>query len=206
MNATIRRGLWPLVIAALALALVGQLVAQRAGGAPARDDVDHAYDGQIDMVYRFRPKTFREGRDKAPLIVLADIAAVERGPDHVTRLPNEPNGEARVPTQRVTLTILKVYRGQATTGQRLTLAQTGGTTDDYPYPRFAEDNPRYQQGERYVLMLEEAGQPDLLRIIAPEGRYRLDSSGAVIPMVDNAVTQGLRGRHLPDLEALLAAP
>ena len=73
-------------------------------------------------------------------------------------------------------------------------------------PRFAEDNPRYQQGERYVLMLEEAGQPDLLRIIAPEGRYRLDSSGAVIPMVDNAVTQGLRNRHLLDLEALLAAP
>lgn len=195
-----RRGLWPVVIAALTLTLAGQLVAQRL------ESGDHTHaEAHLDMAWRFRPKTFLEGRDRAPLSVLAEVLTVARGDDLISYVPNEPNGEARLPTQRITLNVLKVYRGTAAAGQRLTLFQSGGFTNDNPVPRFALDNPRYQQGERYVLLLEPAGQSGLFRIIAPEGRYHLVQGDIVTPIVDNAVTRDLRGKPLQHLEQLLGA-
>lgn len=57
-----------------------------------------------------------------------------------------------------------------------------------------------------MLLLEPAGQSDLFRIIAPEGRYRLAQGDIVTPIVDNAVTRDLRGRPLQYLEQLLGMP
>lgn len=203
-----RRSLWSLLITALALVLAGQLVARSV--VPTAEDTSHPHvDGDqgthLDWVWRFRPQTFQAGRARASLIVLADIAAVERGPDLVGIHPEEPTGETRYGTQRITLNVLKVYSGQATLGQPLTLYQSGGRSDTDSRPLFALGSPPYQQGERYVLLLEPAGEEDLFRIIAPEGRYRI-GQGGVSPMVDNAVTQELRGKPLQYLEQRLSAP
>lgn len=202
-----RRAL-PLAIAVLAITLASQLVAQRLASPTNAAAQVHSHPPEgahLDMVWRFRPKTFQEGRDRASLIVLVDVVAVERAQDLVGYHPQEPGGETRYPAQRITLNALKVYRGQATAGQQLTLFQTGGVTDDYSVPRFAPDNPQFQKGERYVLLLEPAAQ-DLFRIIAPEGRYRLERGGTVTPVVDNAVTRDLRGKPLKELEQRLFAP
>lgn len=203
-----RRSLWSLLIIALGLVLAGQLVARRI--VPTAEDTGHPHirgdqDAHLDWVWRFRPQTFQAGRARASLIVLADIAAVERGPDLVGTHPEEPTGETRYGTHRITLNVLKVYSGQATPGQPLTLYQTGGRSDTDPRPLFALENPAYRQGERYVLLLESAGEEDLFRIIAPEGRYRI-GQGGVSPMVDNAVTRELRGKPLQYLEQRLTAP
>jgi len=193
------------VIAALALLLVGQFAAQ--GVAHPAD----ANEVSFQMSWRYHPQTFQEGRDRAELIVLANVTAVNRGPDFVGVHPEEPGGETRSPTQRITLKVVKVYRGNAVPGQTLTLTQDGGTTDRGPgsqVARFAEDNPRYQQGERYVLLLQPSATAGLHRIIAPEGRYRIGSGDIVIPVIDhdNAVVRGLRDKPLAYLEQLLTAP
>lgn len=201
MKMRTQRDPWLLVIVALALALAGQLLAQRIASAAAPNA-----DRQMDVIYRFRPQTLSEGRDRASVIVLAEVASVARGTDIVTPLQKEPKSEKRLPTQRITLNVLKVYRGQVTPGQRVTLRQTGGNTDNSSVSHFARENPQYRQGERYVLLLEPTGQESLFRIIAPEGRFRLERGDLVTPMVDNAVTQNLRGKPLAYLEQLLAAP
>lgn len=201
----IRRNLWTLAVAALALTLIGQLTAQHITSAANDATVADADEG-LHILYRFRPRTFQEGRDRAPLIILAEVRSVTRGADLVTVLPEEPKLEKHLPTQRITLNVLKVYRGQATPGQQVTLYQTGGITDDYPKPRFAKDNPRYQSSQRYLLLLEPAGQDNLFRPIAPEGRYLVGLGDLVTPMVDNAVTRDLRGKPLTYLEQLLAMP
>jgi len=116
-----------------------------------------------------------------------------------------PNGEDRVPTQRITVNVEKVYRGQAAKGQTLVLFQTGGGSTG-----FSEDDPAYQPGERYALLLVP-GPNSMLRVISPEGRYRIASNGTVQPMPvadpNNAVVRDLRGgKPLAVLEQLITTP
>ncbi len=58
-----------------------------------------------------------------------------------------------------------------------------------------------------MLLLVPAGQEDLFRIIAPEGRYRIGRDNLVTPVIpDNAVVRELRGKSLTHLEQRLTAP
>lgn len=190
---------WLAITAALSLSLVAQ--------ATAHGD-QHQTEGNgraIHFVWEFYPKSFREARDKATLIVLAEVVKVERGPDAVVQVKGLPNDEDRVPMQHVTVKVAKTYRGQAVTGETVTLAQTGGGDVG-----FSDDDPAYQVGERYVLFLRP-GRPSLYRIISPEGRYRVTAGGLVEPMrvadPNNPTIAGLRGgKPLAVLESLLAQP
>lgn len=108
------RFLW-VVITVLTLTLVGQVVVYRRQ--PAM--VAHASWG-------FQPKTLEEACDKAEVIARVQVQSVVQGPDDVVPVPGEPSGEDRLPTQRVTLRVLKSYKGTVTNGETLTLTQTGG--------------------------------------------------------------------------------
>ncbi len=73
-----------------------------------------------------------------------------------------------------------------------------------------EDDPAYQVGERYVLLLQP-GRPNMYRIISPEGRYRITGRGLVEPMrvanPNSPALAGLRGgKPLEVLEQLIALP
>ncbi len=177
------RFLW-VVIAVLALTLVGQVVVYRRQPAV----LAHA-------VWGFQPKTLAEACDKAEVIARVRVESVVQGPDDVVPAPGEPSGEDRLPTQRVTLRVLKSYKGTVADGQALTLTQTGGTkaipvSDEEPTlpPRpdtipskdaaaagvpnpergqgvtapvrtqdvqfTLEGDPLYKVGEKYVLLLE----------------------------------------------------
>ncbi|HEX6288138.1 MAG TPA: hypothetical protein VFZ66_03060 [Herpetosiphonaceae bacterium] len=192
--------------AVLALALVGQLVAYRAmGSAPTA----HAS-------WIFEAKTFGEARQKAQAIVLADVIAVEQGDDLVVKVPAEPNGEARYPTQRVSLRVIKGYQGAAKADAVITLFQTGGSMPDVEQtvngkalPSTAqvlilEGDPLYQVGERYLLLLEP-GPRAMLRTISPEGRYRVGGNGTLTAMVDKEATREVHGKSLAHVEKLLVA-
>lgn len=166
---------------------------------------DEAQGDGLHFTWEFYPKSFREARDKATLIVLADVVAVERGPDIVVPVKGLPNDEDRVPMQHVTVKVAKTYRGQAAAGQTVTLAQTGGGTIG-----FSEDSPTYKVGERYVLLLRP-GRPNMYRIIAPEGRLRITAQGLIEPMKvadpNNPALADLRGgKPLAVFEQLLALP
>ena len=164
--------------------------------------------------WAFHPKTLKEARDKAQSVVLADVVAVVRGDDIVTQQPGEPDGVDRIPTQRITVNVVKVYKGRAAVGQQLTLFQTGGTVlppapangekaTTHVQQLIVEGDPQYRAGERYLLMLE-AGPQGTLRPVSPEGRYRYDKgSGSLTPMVHGAVSNEVKGKRLSALEPAL---
>ena len=82
--------------------------------------------------------SFEEIVDRAELIVLADVKAVKQGPDYVSPIIGEST-VWRVPTQRVTLEVVKVYEGNAAPGKTLTLYQEDvGVTrsNQFPWPVF----------------------------------------------------------------------
>jgi hypothetical protein len=115
----------------------------------------------------------------------------------------------RIPTQRVTLKVLRSYKG-ATASTQLTLFQTGGLVSTAKagdsHPRMMLDgDPFYTTGEQYLLMLV-AGPQGTVRVVAPEGRFRYTAStGALAPVVAGPVADQVNGKRLPDLQATLAS-
>lgn len=195
----LRLSVWSIAVAVLALGLIGQATIH------SSQHSDEVHGDGLHFTWEFYPRSFREARDKATLIVLADVVAVERGPDIVVPVKGLPNDEDRVPMQHVTVKVAKTYRGQAAAGQTVTLAQTGGGTIG-----FSEDSPTYKVGERYVLLLRP-GRPNMYRIISPEGRLRITAQGLIEPMKvadpNNPALADLRGgKPLVVFEQLLAQP
>lgn len=187
----------------LAIILVGQIAFYRLQK-PAT--VAHA-------VWDFEPKTFTEVKDRAQTIVQAEVIKVERGDDIVTKVDGEPNNEDRLPTQKVTLKVIKGYKGNtAEKATTITLFQTGGEVVLPPAPAegekapevegaevIFEGDPLYKVGEQYFLMLEP-GPNNMQRIVSPAGRYLIESNGQLKPMVESAVTDEVKGKSLTDLE------
>ncbi|MEP6816572.1 MAG: hypothetical protein ABI873_13580 [Marmoricola sp.] len=163
----------------------------------------------------FKPTSVTQLQARAKSIALVKVISTKAGPDIVTALPKEPGGVDRIPTRRVTVEVLTSYKG-ASAGQRLTLFQTGGTVQSPPPPakgtKGAESkvqhvilsgDPLYQVGEEYLVMLE-AGPQGTLRTVSPEGRYRYDPrSGALAPMVTDAVTHQVASKTLRALALTL---
>src|SRR3954451_10114864 len=88
-------------------ALIGLLAALAVGaGAQVAVTADH-HESQATAkaVWLFQPKNGAQGRAKAKAIVTAEVVSVERGPDIVTRQRNEPSGEDRIATSRVTMKV-----------------------------------------------------------------------------------------------------
>jgi hypothetical protein len=119
-----RKKLWWVGVAVLTLALVGQFVAYTLDHPPALGKA----------VWAFQPKSFADVVDNAQTVVQAQVVRVEAGPDIVTKAPGEPNGEDRIPTQRVTVNVQSVDKGNTSVGQTLVVFRTGGpiTTPDAP--------------------------------------------------------------------------
>jgi hypothetical protein len=196
--------LWWAMTLVLTLLFGGQLVANQLRPAPT-----------LHASWAFQPKNMREARDKAQSIVLAEVVAVAPGDDIVTAAPGESNNEDRIPTQKITMRVIKSYKGDAKAEQQLTLFQTGGTVvapvevaEGQKPPLgtlpqvILEGDPLYQAGEQYLLMLESTDK-GMLRTIAPEGRYRIGNGGSLEAMVDNDVTKEAKGQSLANIEKTL---
>lgn len=189
------------MIAAMALLLVGQFVVYRLQP-PARI---------VHPVWNFQPKNFAEAKNKAQQIVLAEVVNVERGEDLVTKAEGEPNGEDRLPTQKVTLKVAKGYKGAGRDGM-ITLFQTGGEVQLPPPPAEGEKapiveasqvifagDPLYQAGEQYLLLLEP-GPRNMQRIVSPEGRYKVERDGTLAAMVESDAANEVKGKPLAEVE------
>jgi len=190
-------------IAVLALAFIGQLVF-----IGFQEPIATAHASWI-----FHPNTFDEALAEAKTIVLAEVVSVEKGEDIVMKAEEEPEGEVRTPTQRITLKVITPYSGDVKDGQMLSLFQTGGVVIDETAEEpqegseikvpvvILEGDPLYKAGEQYLLLLVP-GPDDMLRTISPEGRY-LVSGNTLTPMLENEVTNFVRQNGLKELEASL---
>ncbi len=179
-----------LIIGILSLSLVAlsALAVAPARHHAARSSMWHA-------TWHFHPTSLAEAQEQASAIITAQVVAVEAAADIVVPVTGEPNDEDRVPTQRITVAVLDVLKGNV--GQTLTLFRTG--TDSTGI----EGDPAYQVGETYVLFVQpkedEAGS---YRLIAPEGRFRVVNA-QLEPMVDAGYAAAFRGKHVAALETEL---
>jgi hypothetical protein len=163
--------------------------------------------------WHYKPRSIAETRNTAQAIVEAEVVSVQRGADIVTKTPGEPGDEDRIPTQEVTLKVLKAHKGSAKVGDTIQLFQTGGlqvpqTLGGEP-PKdqvriqakkvILEGDPLYQVGEQHLLMLDQ-GPRGLMKTIAPQGRFKIERNGTVTPAVDDEVTAPLRGKGLAELQ------
>lgn len=143
-------------------------------------------------IWKFKPQDLNESKVVAKQVVTARVTGIEPGKDLVVKAPGEPSGEERIPTQRIRLEILKSHKGDRTS--ELVLFKTG---NDECY---ALDDPPFTLGEVTVLFLvERADEAGIYRLIAPEGRYKVEN-GKLVPMVHDGFAENWRGRTLDELE------
>jgi hypothetical protein len=163
--------------------------------------------------WQFKPKSIGEARAKADSVVEAEVVSVQRGADIVTKAPGEPGDEDRIPTQQVTLKVLKTHKGSQKVGDTIQVFQTGGlqvptTLASEPSKDqvriqakkvILEGDPLYQVGEQHLLMLDQ-GPKGQLKTVAPQGRFKIERNGTVTPAVDDEVTAPLKGKGLAELQ------
>jgi hypothetical protein len=195
-------------VAALTLALVVQFTVYYTAGPT----------GTAHAVWAFQPKNFGEVVNKAQVVVEAQVVAVNKGPDIVMPVQAEPSGKVAIPTQHITVQVLKADKGAVSAGQQLTVFHTGGPTNvptDPPAgagkgdPNAApppsvqvnvlmlDDDPAYQVGERYFLLME-AGPDGTLRPVSPEGRYHINADSTLTPVSGSDVAKSMSGRTVQD--------
>lgn len=159
--------------------------------------------------------SFEEIVDRAELIVLADVKAVQQGPDYVSPIIGT-SSTAHYPTQRITLEVVEVYKGDVALGQTVTLYQEGVGVTRSPWPvfRINENDPVYERDERYILMLwpvpiseevkpyqPEPWQEGMYAVIHPDGRMRLNADGTVTGVLNSF---GTNGKALAEIEEMIA--
>lgn len=176
--------------------------------------------------------TLEDGVDQSDDVVVGEVLSVSKGPDIVVAAPGEPSGEDRIPTTRVKVRVEKALKGAP--GAELELVQTGQGTDAEIVPpgdvkdqdlkpshgrsqlivpsggdqraTILEDDPPYQVGEKYVLLLKnELGdndQPTGMKVVlAPEGRYQVTKGNKLKPVTQRrGFAPKWVGRNLADFE------
>lgn len=187
--------------------VIATALALAAGGVAAQAAVADRTDARptvtVHAQWDFHPTTLAQARARAQQIVLAEVVSVRPGADIVTPAAGEPDGVSRIPTQRITVRVFNSYKGTAKQGEELVLFQTGGVVSTAEpgdtHPRLVLDgDPFYAKGEQYLLMLVP-GPQGTLRVVAPEGRYRVDKNGNLTAMVTGPVADEVKGKRLADV-------
>lgn len=176
--------------------------------------------------WEYSPKSLEEADSLADQVVVGRVISVHKGKDIVVKEPNEPSGEMRIPTEVVTINVDNTIKGKATSVVKLFHTGTSQyTAKPKPIPPeylgkqpptnaasvqlkpfLLEGDPEYVIGERYVLFLTAGPdiEKDLQRVVAPEGRYRVDVSDTLVPVTDRALASKLKGITLSDFHAKYA--
>lgn len=145
----------------------------------------------------YHPKTLGEAKAKASEVVVARVVAVAAGPEIVVPIQGDPIGEDRIQTQRITVEVLKSYKGKSS--GTLRIFHTGTET------QYIEGDPGYQVGETYVFFLEpKADEAGTHLMIAPEGRYRIVND-KLEALTQDGIAAQMHGKAVAEFERAVAA-
>jgi len=171
---------------ALAALVVWLGLLQSDGESAGASDSGSPAVASLRATWAFRPDSLKELADNAPLAVTATVAGVEPGePLIASEDVGEPD-EPSIPTQRIVFDVEEILYGSAPA--QLVLLKTGSADT------WIDDDPPYQVGERYLLLLTEStSQPGLYVPPAPDGRM-LVVDGVVQPLIAGPIAETLGGR------------
>jgi hypothetical protein len=117
-------------------------------------------------VWRYQPKSVAQAVRMGQSAVRATVLEVRQTDDLVVSVQAEPGEQDRVPSQAIVFRTEETFKGAP--GAIFTLFRTGTDVSGIA------DDPAYQVGQQYVMILD--GQRDDGRQVAlsPEGRYLVD--------------------------------
>jgi hypothetical protein len=148
--------------------------------------------------WAFQPSSFSDVKKRAKKAVEVQVVSVKAGDDIVISAAEEPGGEVRIPTQEVTVNVMKsAGKGQSKKGETMTLFKTGSACQR------VDHDPAYVPGETELLLLDD-GPKGMSIPVAPEGRYKIKADRTLQPVVDNAVTAEVKGKKADDVEKNIA--
>jgi hypothetical protein len=159
--------------------------------APSASDSGDPRAIALRPTWGFRPDTLRALTGRAPAAVVAEVTAVEAGPELSDGSKLHP--DAGMPTERVQFQLVDAVYGDVPA--TFDLFRLGA-------PDVAVDgDPAYEPGERYVLFLEPrvngSGQREAGTFVpvAPDGRLQV-VAGKVEPVIEGPVGRANRGRDV----------
>jgi|GEM_PF-3299617 len=197
-----------IAIGALVLSLLAFSVAALAGGVARGSNVSNGINGingsngeqtadkngpAWHAIWHYNPTSAKEAYALGSAAVVATVLRVEQAQDIVVPASGEPEGVDRIPNQTVTLRVNEVLKGQV--GKTLKLFHTG--TDE----RFADGDPAYRAGEKYVLFVLPRDDGRWV-LVSPEGRYSLENN-TMRPISEKPGVAEVSGMSLDSFRALL---
>ncbi|MEU7839235.1 hypothetical protein [Nonomuraea sp. NPDC049129] len=121
---------------------------------------------QYAAIWRSQPRSLSQAVRMGSAVVRATVTEVRQADDLVVGAQAEPGGVDRVPTQAITLRTDETLKGSA--DETVTLFRTGDDASGIA------DDPAYQIGQQYVLILDGKRTDGRQVVLSPEGRYLLD--------------------------------
>jgi len=126
--------------------------------------------------------------------VVGTVVDIAPGLDINSERGLEGAGSRQIPTRAITLTVDDQLKG--TSDGLVTVFQTG--SEDWS----VVGDPRYQDGERYLLFLTPRGDGSDL-VVSPAGRYQI-IEGRLAPVADYRFARTLTGVSLDDVRQRLS--
>lgn len=149
------------------------------------------------------PRSLAETEKLASDVVVAEVTAIEKGPDLVVKAESEPTGLDVIPTQHITLKVYETMKGSAT---EVVVFHTGDGV------QYIAGDPSYAVGERYVLFLTPKGDATdskrnaaMHRVVSPEGRYLIGKDESLTTFSDMAFAKDFNGKALGHMKTSVKA-
>jgi hypothetical protein len=145
--------------------------------------------------WRNDPENLDQALEMSDQIVVGTTSEVTNGQPFTARAQGEPGGQTETPILNVTLDVDQSIKGPAREGGTITIQSLGDAAGCYR----AAGDPRYQQGQKYLLMLEngEGGRPP--HVISPAGRYMVGDNNVLEAVENTAVSEDVAGQKLGEV-------
>lgn len=168
----------------------GQQPTRLESNPPVRCDPD--LEPNVFAEWRNDPDDLAEAGSISDSIVVGTVTAVSQGQGFSVNVKGEPGNPQVTPVQNVTVHVDQAVKGDAQAGGNVTVEQLGDARGCF---RVAGDEP-YQQGQQYLLLLEDGAGNRSSHVISPEGRYMVTANNTLRSSHDSDFGEDIDGDSL----------
>jgi hypothetical protein len=149
--------------------------------------------------WRNNPESLDEAGTMADEIVVGTARSTHKGTPFSVNVSGEPNNPQVTPVQDVTFDVDQSIKGDTTEGGDITVQRLGDAAGCF---RVAGDGA-YQQGQRYLLLLENGAGARPPHTISPEGRYMVRANNTLQSVPQNDFGEDVDGQKLSQVVSKL---
>ena len=147
--------------------------------------------------WRNNPKSLNEAGNMSDQIVVGTPTGTSAGTPFSVNVAGEPNNPQVTPVQNVTFHVTQTVKGSA--GGTVTIQRLGDAAGCF---RVMGDE-QYQQGQKYLLLLENGAGNRPPHTLGPSGRYLVQANGTLMPEHSSLFSDQVSGDKLGQVINLL---